>query len=315
MRGLATILSALLFIQFTCWGLPAEAATIQFAPAGAAGEGTFVGEVTADKIGKLKLNHGTIAVKGNLVDVLVAGVDPTQKKTVLSGVVYKNRVVGSGSHAKLEGGCFFTSGTAINEIDDPNCEEMIDIADGGVVAGHVVAINHEEVTVEQKNGERRRIAMATVVKIHSPRAFTFSIAIAAVAGAAIATGTAFSATGDQMSFCPTITAKAAAPHVAKAPSEGKAAKVQTSSQGVSAGKICVITAVLLGIATAIAVPVAVGVASGGHHHNNNAANQLAEINFLNSLRRRPEPPPPPPPPPPSSDNNLSIDDDVPSLTL
>lgn len=85
MRRLATLLSVLIFIQFTCWGTPASAATINFTPVGNGSDGTFVGEVVAERIGKLKLDHGVVSVKGNVVDVLVSGADITQKKTVLSG--------------------------------------------------------------------------------------------------------------------------------------------------------------------------------------------------------------------------------------
>jgi hypothetical protein len=277
----------LIFIQFTCWGSPASAATINFTPVGSTGDGTFVGEVVAEKIGKLKLDHGVVSVKGNVVEVLVSGADITQKKTVLSGVVCKSRCVGSGKKIKIEGTCFFTGGSKISEIDDPNVEELIDCTDGSVVSGHIIAINHEECEVEQRDGRRRRVPMAIVTKIKSPRCYTFSIPVAAAAGTAIATGTAFSGEGERCTF--TATGSGHSTPVAKEPKQQKQPKQQSSKgDGPHVGKIVAITCVMLAIACAIAIPIAIACSSGGGG-NNNAANQVALTNLLRSRQSVPAP--------------------------
>lgn len=287
MRRLATLLSVLIFIQFTCWGTPASAATINFTPVGNGGDGTFVGEVVAEKIGKLKLDHGVVSVKGNVVDVLVSGADITQKKTVLSGVVYKSRCVGTGKKIKIEGGCFFTSGSKLSEIDDPNVEELIDCTDGSVVSGHIIAINHEDCEVEQRDGKRRRVPMAIVTKIKSPRCYTFSIPVAAAAGTAIATGTAFSGEGERCTFTSTSTGHAAP--IAKEPKQQKQPKQQTSSGERHIGKIVAIACVMAVIACAIAIPIAIACSNGGGG-NNNAANQVALANMLRNQQASVPPP-------------------------
>lgn len=295
MRHLAIFLSFVMFVQYTCWTPMANAATINFSPVGTSGEGTFIGEVDATKIGKLKLSHGVVAVNGSVVDVLVSGADLTQKKTVLSGVVYKSKVQGSGANVKLQGQCFFTSGSGLVEIDDPNCEEMIDLVDGGVVSGHITALNHEECEIETKSG-KRRFAMAMVAGIRSPRAWAFTIPIAL--GEAVAMGTSFSGSSSQCTFTSTAPTKVAATTSTKAPEHVKEPKApkepkqaRQPGEGPNVAKIVIITCILLGIAAAIAVPIAVACSSGGGG-NNNDANRIALNNFI-ALRNRPAPPPPP----------------------
>jgi len=303
MSLLAVFLSLVMFVQYSCWAPVVMAATINFSPTGSGGEGTFIGEVNVSRIGKMKLSNGVVAVNGNVVDVLVSGADLTQKKTVLSGVVYKSKVEGSGSNVKLQGQCFFTSGSGLVEIDDPNAEELIDLVDGGVVSGHITALNHEECEVETKSG-KRRLAMAMVSKIRSPRAWAFTIPIAL--GAAVATGTAFSGSANQCTFNATMTTKVAsgasktstskASHDADAPKAQKPPKEpKQPGEGPNIAKIMIITGILLGVAAAIAVPIAVACGTSGGGRNNDAQNQAALTNYLILRQRAAQPPPSPPP--------------------
>jgi hypothetical protein len=295
---LALLLSLILLID--CGPLAVWAATVNFTPAGTAGAGTMDGEVPVNKVGKLLMSDGVAIFKGTTVDIMGTPAGGTQKQNLLSGVCFKTEST-AGSKPQLKGHCYFRQGPGLATIDDPSAEELIDLVDGGVVSGHIVAINTEEVEIEEHGGNRRRIAMSGVRGIKSPRVYTF--VAPCVVPTAVAVGTAFTGECTRMSFNPTWTGKVAAtPHVKpQQPQQSTVTQTAPPSDpgtgGIHSGvgKVVVGGLVLCGIACAIALPIAIPLATRGNRNRRRQQEALHQFAAVDILTRQRVPPPAPTP--------------------
>ncbi len=285
MKKLALSMGLLIAVERVLTPLAADAAAVTYTPKDVKG-GAVDGEVPVNKVGDLLLTDAAAIIKGNVIDVESKDIATGVKKTVLSGVVFNTKVSGSGVQAKVQGYVYFRQGSGISTLDDVDCEEMIDIEDGGVVGGKIVAVNRDELVLSTAAGERR-VPVEKIKRICSPRIFSFVMPV--VSGQKLDLTQTFQATAKDMKFerttkrCTDKEKKAAqaqgrnprscCPGLALAVPPPRA---QQPAQG--GAKIVVIAAIMLAIAAAIAIPIAVAV----------------------PLANRKKPPPPlfiPPPPP------------------
>lgn len=289
MRLISLLLSLLMFLELSFYPLPAGASPVSFAPGAAGVGGSLQGEVPVNKVGKLLLADGVAIFKDNSVDVVGTPPGATQKQNVLSGVCFKVDATGAGTKPSLKGQCYFRSGPGLSQIDDPSQEELIDLVDGGVVSGHIVAINHEEVEVEESGGNRRRFAMGGVKAIRSPRVYSFTVPC--VAAAPVTLGTAFSGECTRMTFTPTASGKVAVakPPKPTQPSQPSTPPPSASSSGGGEGwtpkKIILGGAIMCGIACAIALPIAIPLATRGKNNTRRKREQfINQVNAINIIR-------------------------------
>ena len=269
MQLISLLMALLLVFHWLNPQVAALAATVSYTPGATATTGSIDAEIPVTKVGKLLIPDGMAIIKDTTIDVMGTPSGAASKQNLLSGVVVKVEVTATGKTGKLSGLAYFRQGPGLAAIDDPNAEELIDTTDGGVVAGHIVSINRDEVEIEERNGNRRRIAMANIKAFHTPRGFGFVIPVAATA--AIGAGS-FTATATKMTMSPTGGGKAV---VAKQP---------PSQPGPSGGsfpwlKVILGALVVGGVATAITLPIVLTV-GGGHNDNGQKNAQLANILFL-----------------------------------
>jgi hypothetical protein len=270
----------------------ANAAAVTYTPKDVKG-GSVEGSVPVNKVGDLMLTDASAIIKGNVIDVESKDTSGV-KKTVLSGVVFKTKVTGTGATAKLTGLAYFRQGTSLGEIDDPEAEELIDIEDGGVVGGKIVAVNRDELVMSTPAGERR-VPVDKLKRVCSPKVYSFSMPL--VAGAKIDLNQQFQADAKQIKF-----ERTAAPCTSKqkkaAEAQGRHPKlcchgflvaVVPPKEAPAVGKIIAITAVMAAVAAAIAIPIAVAVPLG------NKKKPPPPVFLPPPPKQQPPPPPPPPP--------------------
>jgi hypothetical protein len=279
MQLLSFLLSFVMLFHFLQVPTSVVAATVEFTPSGQGGSGTINAEIPVTKIGKLQITDGTAIIRGNTIDVVGTTPGSTTKQSLVSGVVVKTEVVPSGKTAKLNGIAYFRQGAAIEALGDPNEEELIDVVNGGTVSGHIVSINRDEVEIEDRQNNRRKIAMAQVKAIHSNRALAFTVPIAAAA--AIALGTAFTGTAAKASF---NTTHSGAVKAASTPRPVSSGGQGGGFLGSTLGKVIIGGAIVGGIATAIAVPIYFGTRNGGRNNERNA-NLAAQLAIINTIRQ------------------------------
>lgn len=151
----------------------ADGSAVTFTPGGIKG-GTLDGQVPVSKVGDLVLQDARAVIKGNVIDVESKDPKTGAVETVLSGVVFSTKVSGTGDKAKVTGSAYFRQGSSITALNDVDCEELIDIEDGGLVAGKIIAVNREELVMRTAAGDRH-IPVEKIKRICSPRVFTFSM--------------------------------------------------------------------------------------------------------------------------------------------
>src|SRR5215470_17565833 len=176
--------------------IPIEAAAVTYTPGDFKG-GSVDGEVSVNKVGDLLLTDAAAIIRGNVIDVESKDVATGAKKTVLSGVVFGTKVTGTGAQAKVSGYAYFRQGPGMATIDDSDCEEMIDIEDGGVVGGKIVAVNRDELVLSTGAGERR-IPTDKIKRLCSPRVYTFTMPV--VSGEKIDLSKTFQANANNIKF-------------------------------------------------------------------------------------------------------------------
>ncbi|MBI4534283.1 MAG: hypothetical protein HY711_10105 [Candidatus Melainabacteria bacterium] len=309
MRIAPALLSVIMVLELTCWPRAASAATVNYAPTGTQGFGVVDGQVPVNKVGELLLADAQVMLKGSVIDVEGVPEGATKKATVLSGVVFNAKVTGTGKSRRLSGYAYFRQGPSLTAIDDPATEEMIDVEDGGVVGGHILAVNHERIEMQTPTGVRE-VSVEKIRRICSPRIFAFTMPVAVASP--VATGQGFQGECSQIKF--ERTAKACRRTKDDMATDGQkrprlccigfvaaGARPQEKAQQASQagiGKIVAITAVMVAVAAAIAIPIAVPIAVANRNRSHGPKPEEALMYYWLT---HPAPPPSPPPasPPPS----------------
>jgi hypothetical protein len=290
MQLIAFFISFVMLFNILHFGFPAFAATVQFTPSGGGNSGTLNAEIPVTNVGKLKITNGTAVIRGNTIDVVGMLPGQTTKQSLLSGVVVKTELTSTGKAAQVKGIAYFRQGAAIEALDalSQNAEDIIDTIDGGTYYGHIVSINRDEVEFEDRNHNRRRFGMGEIKAIRGPRVLTFSVPLvlaAAIAPAASGLGSSpiEGASGPKATFSSTGGAKAPPP-------SSPPGTTEPGFLGTTLGKVIVGTVLAAGIATAITVPIVVGV-HNGNVRRHRRQRQQEQLFLLNSIVRSNQPPP------------------------
>ncbi len=157
-------------------GKPSE---VTYVPSSAANTGGKLdGQAPVRVIGDLKVNQGDVVLSnGYVIDITVPQSGTTIKKTVLSGVTFQNKVQVSGKTATLTGLAFFRQGSALQAIDEPDCEELIAVDGGGEVQGRIINVNREEIAIQTSSGIEK-IPINRIKRVCSPRIYNYRMQIA-----------------------------------------------------------------------------------------------------------------------------------------
>ncbi len=112
------------------------------------------------------LKNAIAEFHGNSVDITIPGQDASGAVEVMSAVILKPVL----TSLELSGYLVITKTTAsLTKIDDPDIEELIEVAGGGTISGHITQISDEAVTIDNKP-----VPLNKISRICSPRIFAFS---------------------------------------------------------------------------------------------------------------------------------------------
>lgn len=259
---------------------------------------------STSSVGDLSVLHGEVVIrKQHTIDVRVPQAGTDIKKTALSGAIFDTTVVKHGKTCTVNGMAYFSQGSSMTAIDDPDCEELISVEGGETVQGKIVSINHETVTINS-NGQTREIPVRQIKRICSSRIYKFSMTVPAGADPANISANAANIKFTETTHrCKKNERQASAPNDKHPVTKNKrrccgGGIIQaTARPGLSPqAKITIIGITMIGIATAIALPIALGV-SGRKGHK---PPPLIFPPQTTPPSETPPPPPPPPPPHPSS---------------
>lgn len=235
------------------------------------------GDASVRRLGDIQISSGTVALKGNRIDILFDSVDLTAKSgttdrhKTLTGTCFGVTKVNKSGHTYANGFVYVDGGSGLGEIDQPGIVETVTVNDGTSCSGHIADVTSEQITIVS-DGESKTIQVDAIKHVVSPRVLAMSIPFDADG---VTTEAKFSATYDSK--------KVASKSTGASISKSTTAKSQIAKQSHPSRKkkIIVTIVVVCLIATAIAVPIAV--ACGGHHHhngNNDLANQIAFRNLF-----------------------------------
>jgi hypothetical protein len=256
-------------------------------------------EVTGNtsSVGDLSVLHGEVVIrKQHTIDIRVPQAGTGVKKTALSGAIFSANLVPHGKTCTVSGLAYFSQGSSMTAVDDPDCEELISVEGGETVQGRIVSINHEVVTINT-NGQTREIPVRQIKRICSPRVYKFAMTVPAGADPAnISASSANIRFTETTHRCKKNEQQAAAPNDKHPVTKNKrrccGGALPVTHQGLSPqAKITLIGISMIGIATAIALPIALGVSG-------RKGNKPPPFIFPPQTTPPSETPPPPPPPPP-----------------
>lgn len=276
MRLLSFLISTVIAIQ-PLWNLSAIASTINYAPGSGANHSSIDGEAIVKHVGTLTAEHGTAVISGNRLDIIFASADLTEKRTVLTGTTFNTTVTGQGKTGKITGLVLFDGGASLTQIYNPETKDLVMLSDGGSYSGQITGLTEERLEITSAGGART-IDTASIREIRSSRVFKFTLPFTASTN--IDEQNKFQAETSQIAFSSTSSTTMNAHASTQAVTKTATSAPPSSSNESGRVRRLVFTILILGaIATAIAVPIAVGVATH-HHHHNNAGQQVALVNYL-----------------------------------
>ena len=247
-RLLGLLLGLLVFVQYALLPPAALAAGNAYTP-----DATISGDVKAEapvnKIGALLLADATAFLNSGTMEVHGKGPEGSNQ-TLLTGTVLNEQVNGTGANRIIRGICYFTGGTSLSALCTKSGRaDRVKTTNGDVLEGAISAVGADGLTVQTASGAQR-VAANSIQCLDSSCAFEFELSH-----------------GSKMKFgkCTVQMAAVKTTRVSTA-----ATTTTTHSRAV---KIFVALLLVAGIATAIAVPIAV---SHHHHRNNNQANLIAQ---------------------------------------
>lgn len=248
MKFLASLLSILILVQCT-FAPSASAFGSSYTPDDSPAE--IKATAPVNKIGALLLADATVFLSNATLEVHGKGPDNADK-TLLSGPVLNMQVTGTEPNRTIRGICYFTAGLSLNAIcvkaDHP---DRVKTTDDQILEGTISGVGPDGLSVQTASG-LQRVDSRRIRCVDSSCAFEFEL------------------TSDRhvkFGKCAMLTTQLKSQHQ----------RNTARSPHSRAFKVTVVLLLAAGIATAIAVPVAV---SGHHHHRNNGANALATQIYL-----------------------------------
>lgn len=260
MKRSVLLLSTVLVLQFNLQ-LSSQASPISFTPSSDSAPATMQGQLPVNKVGALLaadclaiLNGNEIKIQQNQDQDHGQHHDPKYKKgktpdpnkpDLFKGEILKSKIESTGDNKTVSGIAYFNGGTKFERLTRVRCQDKVTLTDGQELSGVIQSADKIQLSLKTANAVQL-IKMSDVAAIHSARAFNFSMPVPPNADVKNPTG--FSADLGRLTLVPTC-------HVI-------AAGITSSSKRKRA---LIVLSTLTIVATSIAVPIAVGVAT--HHHS------------------------------------------------
>jgi hypothetical protein len=259
-RPIVFLLAVLFATQYTCL-LPAYAATATFSAEGAQAE------VPVNKIGALLLADAAAFINNSTIEV--RSKTQNNNQSLLNGTVFNTEVRGAGASRHIHGMAFFQGGSSIGGLcKKGSAPERVRTSSGEILEGAISGVAADGLSVGGS-----RVPASNISCIDSPCAFEFDIALSGASGGASGTGEASKISFSQCNVPAATKVKV---------------KQSSSSEGSTKARVIVSMLLVAGLATAIAVPIAVGCSHRHHHRHNNGAQQqlLLQQELLQQSRMR-----------------------------
>jgi len=157
--------------------MKADAAAVSFTPQPQLNGGTILGRVPLAKLGNLNLPRGRAYFKSNLVEITAIPEWQFDREQVLSGPILKCWSTIDGKNASINGIAYFQDGEWLKYIDENTPDKVITKNDA--FTGQITAMKNGFLEITPDYGTAKQVAIADVEQIISPRAYLFSLPVAA----------------------------------------------------------------------------------------------------------------------------------------
>ncbi len=180
-----------------------SARAISFSPNGDNNAGSLKCEVPVKSMGNLPLRNGVANISGRVITVKAASEGFESPHTVLAGSVLRSEANLASEPPSVTGLALFLMGDFADYIDDGKTPDLIFCKDKKQVAGRILGIEGESISVKDASGQSVRLPLGAILYIRSPRVFVFKIVLKGKQ--AIEKDEAFQAEAVETSFRPTST--------------------------------------------------------------------------------------------------------------
>lgn len=170
--ALVAALSAL-----TLFANPALSAAISFTPQPDTNGGAVVGRVPISRFGALELPRGRAYFKTNVLELTAIPEYQFDRQIVLSGPILKAWSSQDAKTTSINGIAYFQDGDWLKYVDENSPDKVITAND--TFSGHITSLKKGFLEVTPDGGTPVKIAIADIVQVISPRAYTFSMPISA----------------------------------------------------------------------------------------------------------------------------------------
>lgn len=170
---------ALSFFASAALGLAAQTAanagSIEVVPADKGAGAAMSGRLKVSNLGMMKLNRGSVLLKGSTFEVGAVPDWLFDRHSVLKGTLLTTPSADSQKTAGLAGLVYFDRGEWLNNLDNFKRLDNIRLKDGSILAGRIRSVNDTTVDFQDSLGKTRRIEKSDIDTVESPRAFYFNI--------------------------------------------------------------------------------------------------------------------------------------------
>jgi hypothetical protein len=156
---------------------PAMCAAVSFTPQTATNGGDVVGRIPIAKFGALELPRGRAYFKTNVLEVTAIPEYQFDRQIVLSGPILKCWSSSDGKVASINGIAYFQDGDWLKYVDENSPDNIITAAK--TYSGQITALKSGYLEVTPQGGTPQKVAVADIVQVVSPRAYTFSMPVTA----------------------------------------------------------------------------------------------------------------------------------------
>ncbi|MBK9141832.1 MAG: hypothetical protein IPM23_05000 [Candidatus Melainabacteria bacterium] len=153
----------------------ARAGSIEVVPADKGTAATMSGRLQTGNLGMMKLNKGTVLLKGSTVEVGAVPDWLFDRHTVLKGTLLATPAAGGQKTSGLAGLVYFDRGEWLDNLDNSKRQDNLRLKDGSILAGRIRSVNDSTVDFQDSLGKTRRIEKSDIDTVESPRAFYFEI--------------------------------------------------------------------------------------------------------------------------------------------
>jgi lipopolysaccharide export system protein LptA len=142
-----------------------------YVPVAGQSTGLLSGDAPIEEVGDYKLSQGSVSFAGDKMTITGRSTDSSRAIT-LAGVVMSPEMSMHGKNVKYSSGVYFSRPSAASASDAPlpATVESVHLRDGAILSGSIQKINNQSLTILTKAGARR-VGLATIRKIESPRMF------------------------------------------------------------------------------------------------------------------------------------------------